>query len=53
MVNLYRYPCLEGNTGKSYRAHSCHVVRTKFSEDNHYLYSVGGFDRTLMVWKLA
>ena len=51
-VNLYRYPCLEGGKSKAFRAHSSHVVRTKFSADGEFLYSVGGFDKTLMIWKV-
>ena len=52
MVNLIRYPCLEGAKSKAFRAHSSHVVRSKFSADGKFVYSVGGFDRTLMIWKV-
>jgi WD40 repeat protein len=52
MVNLYRYPCLEGAKNKAFRAHSSHVVRTRFNAKGDYVYSVGGYDSTLMIWKV-
>lgn len=51
-LNLYRNPCLKGNKAKSYRAHSSHVVRVMFDANDKYIYSVGGYDRTLMKWKV-
>ena len=53
LVNLYRNPCLKGNKGKSYVGHSEHVVRAKFDEKDEYVYSVGGYDQTLIKWKVV
>jgi WD40 repeat protein len=53
LVNVHRYPCLHGVKPKSYVGHSEHVVRVRFDEKDEYLYSIGGFDRTLIQWKLA
>ncbi len=50
LVNLYRNPCLNGHKGISLRGHSEHVVRVKFHDDDKYLFSVGGYDQTLIQW---
>lgn len=50
-VNLYRNPALKGAKCTSYRAHSSHVVRVQFDSKDEYIYSVGGYDKTLMMWK--
>ena len=34
-----------------YRGHSEHVVRAKFSDDDTFLFSIGGYDQTIMQWK--
>jgi len=52
LVNLMRYPCLKGGKPASYAGHSEHVVRIKFDNEDRYLYSIGGYDRTLIQWKL-
>jgi WD40 repeat protein len=52
LVNLSRYPCLKGGKPSSYAGHSEHVVRVKFDESDKYLYTIGGYDRTLIQWKL-
>jgi len=38
---------------RSYRAHSEHVVRVRFGRGilSDYLFTVGGYDQTLMQWK--
>lgn len=52
LVNLYHDPCLEGyNKARSYRGHSEHVVRIKFSQDGKYMISNGGYDQTIIQWK--
>lgn len=51
-VNLYRNPNNKGSKCNTYRAHSSHVVRVKFDSSDKYIYSVGGYDRTLMKWKV-
>ena len=50
-VNLYRNPALKGVKCTSYRAHSSHVVRVMFDAKDEYLYSTGGYDKTMMMWK--
>jgi hypothetical protein len=52
LVNLFRNPCLKGAKLTSYRAHSSHVVRVMFDQKDEYLYSIGGYDKTLMMWKV-
>jgi WD40 repeat protein len=52
LLNLMRYPCLKGGKPVSYAGHSEHVVRVEFDEQDKYLYSIGGYDRTLIQWKL-
>jgi len=53
LVNLYKNPCMKGGKANSYRAHSSHVVRALFDQGDTYLYSVGGYDKTLMMWKVT
>ena len=51
LVNLFRDPVIKGKP-RCYRGHSEHVVRVKFScGDDARLYSIGGYDQTLMQWK--
>jgi hypothetical protein len=52
LVNLYRNPNEKGSKCNSYRAHSSHVVRVKFNSNDTFLYSVGGYDQTLMKWQV-
>merc|ERR1712032_290776 len=51
LVTIFRDPCRMGGKPRSFRGHSEHVVRTMFSPDDCYLWSVGGYDQTLMQWK--
>ena len=53
LVQLFRNPCRVGHAPRSLRGHSEHVVRVKFGRDglNEYLFSVGGYDQSLMQWK--
>jgi WD40 repeat protein len=50
LVNLFRDPCRKGGLPRSLRGHSEHVVRVKFSADDSRLFSIGGYDQTLMQW---
>lgn len=50
LVNLFRDPCIKGRP-RCYRGHSEHVVRVMFSADDQHLFSIGGYDQTLMQWK--
>jgi len=51
-VNLFRYPNMEGAEYKAYCGHSEHVVRALFGQDDKRLFSVGGYDQTVMQWKV-
>lgn len=51
LVNIFRNPCRFGSHPRSYRGHSEHVVRVQFAEGDSRMYSVGGYDQTLMQWK--
>ena len=51
LVNLFRDPAVQGALPKSLRGHSEHVVRVMFSSDDSRLYSIGGYDQTLMQWQ--
>jgi len=50
LVNIFRDPCIKGRP-RCFRGHSEHVVRVLFSADDGYIFSVGGYDQTLMQWK--
>ena len=54
LVNIFRNPCRAGSKPRSFRAHSEHVVRVRFGMRglNQWLFSIGGYDQTLMQWKL-
>jgi len=51
LVNIYRYPCRENAKGIFLRGHSEHVVRVKFGMNDSYIFSVGGQDKSVMLWK--
>ena len=50
-VKLFKYPCtVKRASYKEYRGHSSHVTKVKFSFDDKFLVSVGGNDKTVIVW---
>jgi WD40 repeat protein len=51
LVNIFRNPALKGHKPISLRGHSEHVVRVSFGADDSYLFSIGGYDQTLMQWR--
>ena len=52
MVKLFKYPCVvERAAFKEFSGHSSHVTRVKFSSNDKYVLSVGGNDKTLIVWE--
>jgi len=53
LVNVHRYPALQGSVPKSYVGHAEHVQRVMFDGKDEYLYSIGGTDRTLIQWKIV
>lgn len=52
LVNIFNNPARKGVRPRSFRGHSEHVVRVKFGRGslNQYLFSVGGYDQTVMQW---
>jgi WD40 repeat protein len=50
LVNIYRNPARKGHQPKSYRAHSEHVVRARFTPGGDKIVSIGGYDKTIMIW---
>jgi WD40 repeat protein len=51
LVNIFRNPCRGGAMPVSLRGHSEHVVRVAFHKNDTYLFSVGGYDQTVMQFK--
>ena len=52
LMNIFRYPCLSlKHKAKSYSGHSEHVVRAIFSVDGERIFSIGGYDKTVIQWK--
>lgn len=51
-VCLYSYPSVVKNSVfKSYSGHSSHVTTVRFSRDDCWLISTGGYDKCILVWK--
>jgi len=51
-VCLYNYPSVVKNSVfKSYSGHSSHVTTVRFSRDDGWLISTGGYDKCILVWK--
>lgn len=51
LVNVFRNPVRDGHQPISLRGHSEHVLRVAFHNDDTQLFSIGGYDQTLMQWK--
>lgn len=52
-VEIFHHPNREGSKSKQFRAHSEHVTNVKWSQDNKYVWSTGGYDQCLMQWKVT
>lgn len=50
-VRIFNDPCVEGSQGRAYRAHGEHVTNVRFSGDK--LFSTGGYDQTVMQWRIC
>lgn len=48
-VRIFRNPCRKGNNPRTYRGHSEFVTNCIFNGNR--IFSVGGYDQTLMQWK--
>jgi WD40 repeat protein len=52
LLNIYRYPCLSTkHKARSYAGHSEHVVRALFTPDAERIFTIGGYDKTVIQWK--
>jgi len=52
LVKLFQYPCTQPKAAwKENRGHSSHVTRVAFSAQDRYLISVGGNDKTVLIWE--
>lgn len=51
LVNIFRNPARVGHKPISLRGHSEHVVRVGFHCNDQYLFSIGGYDQTIMQWQ--
>jgi microtubule-associated protein-like 6 len=52
LVKLFQYPCTQPKAAwKENRGHSSHVTRVVFSAQDRYLVSVGGNDKTVLIWE--
>lgn len=50
-VKLFKYPCyIEKAKFKEYFGHSSHLTEVKFTVGDNYLVTVGGNDKTVIVW---
>ena len=51
VVRLHNYPCVVRNApGKEYTGHSSHVMNLRFMRDGDLMMTVGGNDRSVVVW---
>jgi len=53
LVNIYRYPCLEGNESLSFKGHASQVPGVRFTSNGQHVLSTGGDDKTLIQWKVT
>ena len=50
-VNIYRYPAVQKKSGrKKYTAHSASVSELRFFLEDHALVSIGGKDKSIVIW---
>ena len=47
---LFNNPNGEGAQGKSYKGHSEHITNVKWSSEDEYILTTGGYDQTIMQW---
>ena len=53
-VRLFTYPVtIPKQQNKDFTGHSSHVTKVRFSADEQHLLSVGGNDRTVILWKVT
>ena len=53
LIKLFRYPCADPRAAcREFNGHGTHPTRAIFSANDKYLVSIGGTDRTLLVWEI-
>ena len=51
LIKLFRYPNFKSSSNVQFIGHSSHVTNVRFSNDDRYLISVGGHDKSIFQWK--
>ncbi len=52
-VRLFKYPVIiPKQKNKEFIGHSSHVTKVRFSNDEKFLLSIGGNDRTTILWEV-
>jgi len=53
-VKLFKYPSPKNNSRfKAYKGHSDEVLNVRFSNDDAFLFSVGGADKAILQFELV
>lgn len=53
LVKIFKYPSVVPKSCfKSYLGHASHVTRVRFMENDRFLISTGGNDKTSIIWKV-
>jgi WD40 repeat protein len=52
LVELFGNSTGVGAKSRAFKAHSEHVTSVRWSSDDRYLYSAGGYDMTIMQWRV-
>jgi WD40 repeat protein len=52
-VKAFRYPNFKGSSYLKFIGHSSHVTNVKFSSDDNYVITIGGFDKSIFQWKFT
>jgi WD40 repeat protein len=53
LVELFRNPNTKETRSKAYKAHSEHVTNVKWTYDNQFILSAGGYDQCIMQWRIT
>jgi WD40 repeat protein len=52
-VSLLRYPAVSGTKAKRYRGHGGMVKSVRFTEDDRFLLTAGGVDKSIFLWNVT
>ena len=53
LVEIFRNPNNKASRSKAYKAHSEHVTNVKWTLDNQFVLSAGGYDQCIMQWRIT